>query len=121
MQTEGSCYFEDAKAARYRVTARRPTREQIEENTIDRRTKMAAYWVTFVGRESACVEGDEKFSVDEATVLATKITGAQVKGIAEIPYPASPQLNPRGIPPFCYTPDECSGRGACPKPYACSE
>jgi len=82
---------------------------------------MRSYWVKFVGREAACVEGHENFSVYDAAALALKLTGCRVENVAQIPHPALPQLNFRGVPAMCYTPEDCSGMSACPKGYACSE
>lgn len=59
---------------------------------------------------------------DEPIVECEKLTGKTVNMMWSIPYPASPALyNDTGCPSFCYTPEQCAGRGSCPKSYACSE
>ena len=78
---------------------------------------MKPFWVKFEGRESACVEAADS---EAALALATELTGKKAVSCQPIPYPASPQLNAGRCPPFCYTPQQCAGRSACPKDYACS-
>lgn len=69
-----------------------------------------SYWVHFEDRKSGCVEerGD-----------AAQF--GKVKEIFVLPYPADPQLTKGDCPPFCFSPEQCKGRTACPKNYACSE
>lgn len=44
-----------------------------------------------------------------------------ITGVARLPYPASPQLNPTDFPAFCMQPDRCKGRGSCPRSLSCTE
>lgn len=46
----------------------------------------------------------------------------------QLPYPADPRLRVVGIgsqwgpcPSFCWRPQECAGRGSCPRPISCTE
>jgi len=87
-----------------------------------------AYWITFKGRGSACVEAA---GVEAAKAVAAKLTDAEVVDAKLLPYPAEPRLNKhqheftdgrkRVCPSFCYSPRECAGRSSCPQRYACSE
>ena len=85
---------------------------------------MNSWWVKFEGRESACVEAASK---QEAMQIAADLSGHSVKECDRIPYPAEPRLNkwedPKygAIPAFCFQPDKCVGRTACPSRYACTE
>jgi hypothetical protein len=79
------------------------------------------YWVSFeVGRSGTMVvTADEDPEVEAAKL-------GKVRAIESLPYPANPVLRrPAGeenpCPEFCYSPQQCKGRTACPKSYACSE
>ncbi len=77
---------------------------------------MRAYWITFDDGTSACCEGS---SPDDATLIASKLTGKGVVDRKPLPYPAAPCVwqfdHPvRGKHPiFCYTPNACAGRTSC--------
>lgn len=86
---------------------------------------MQAFWITFKGRSSACIQADDEAS---AVVEAATITGCEVTRCHRLPYPASPRLNEpinpntgEVTPDFCYKPGECAGRSSCPQNYSCTE
>jgi hypothetical protein len=89
---------------------------------------MHAFWVTFDGRQSACVEAKDE---TEAKQLAKELTGKEAKTVNILPYPAEPRLNKPthectdgssiSIPSFCYSPASCAGRTACPRRLSCTE
>ncbi len=92
---------------------------------------MNAYWLDFTDGSHACCEGQSEYDVKR---IAEKLTGKKVKGgdykdIAArvLPYPASPLIwqfdHPTcgKCPPFCYRPEQCAGKTACPQSRACSE
>ena len=83
------------------------------------------YWVNFKDHPAGYVEAANEA---EAMAIAKEKTGKEPKAARRLPYPArpiifqgpgDPQYGP--CPPFCYTPEQCVGRGSCPKDYACSE
>src|SRR5690348_9837100 len=85
------------------------------------------YWVTFTNRGAGCIT----VSKDEDPIAVARELG-DIKTINSLPYPARPVLRRRELvsekdkewghcPEFCYTPEQCKGRTACPKNYACSE
>lgn len=81
------------------------------------------YWVTFADRAAGCID----CSPDEDPLAIAGGLG-QIKAIECLPYPARPVLHryanpgPHGhCPEFCYAPQQCKGRTACPQSYACSE
>lgn len=84
----------------------------------------AAWWVAFSSGKNACVEADTDAA---AIALASELTGREALTATILPYPAQPRLNsvpwPNGIitPSFCYRPDQCKGRTACPQRYSCTE
>lgn len=76
---------------------------------------MGYWWVRFTdGTKPNTYFGSEQ----EATAAAAQ-DGA-VRDVRKLPYPSG-RSSPDGCPPFCYTPEQCAGRGSCPKNYACSE
>jgi len=85
---------------------------------------MNAFWVKFSDRNPGCVEAD---SLEEAMKIAAVKTGCHPVGGDRLPYPAHPRINQHDypdfgpIPSFCFRPEECKGRGACPQSYACTE
>ena len=86
------------------------------------------YWCRFDGRVSATVEAE---SEDAARKLGEELSGHKVVALQVLPYPADPRLTmhehtyPDGkslhCPSFCYAPEQCKGRTACPKSYSCCE
>lgn len=89
------------------------------------------FWVTFEGGMKVCVEAE---SMDAAKEKATKATQTQraVISAQPLPYAAAPIVGDRlpyefqgGSlhiqPTFCYKPDQCAGRGACPQSRSCTE
>ena len=92
---------------------------------------MQSFWVAFTDGSKACCQGESQY---DAKVIAEKVTGKKVAGgeyrdiaAERLPYPASPAVwlfdHPAHgkMPKFCTTPNQCKGRTACPKSYACSE
>jgi hypothetical protein len=47
--------------------------------------------------------------------------GNSVSEVSTLPYPAMPRFNTDSCPDFCYSPEQCKGRTACPKSYSCTE
>lgn len=91
---------------------------------------MQAYWLTFTDGSKGCCEGESEY---DAKRIAEHLTGKTVAGgkyqdiVAEkLPYPAKPviwQLDHPihgKCPEFCYKPEECKGRGACPRNPSCT-
>lgn len=82
------------------------------------------YWVTFTDRAAGCIT----CTPDEDPLAIAGELGT-LKTIDCLPYPADPVLRRRALrdekdtpcPSFCYSPQQCKGRTACPKSYACSE
>lgn len=92
---------------------------------------MKNFWITFTDGTKGFCQGESEY---DAAKIAEKITGKTVGGgpykdftMKSLPYPAKPIIwqfdHPVSgkCPPFCYSPNECAGRGSCPKNYACSE
>ena len=75
---------------------------------------MVPYWITFEGRNSACVFASSR---QEATDKAAQLTGATVIGATSLPYAAQPVLNRNESkePTFCYDPEGCAGWTYCRK------
>ena len=90
---------------------------------------MSAYWVRFTDGSKACVESHDGNAV--ASAKAAAATGKPVETIKMLPYAASPVVGDRITyrfgnhdcvePTFCYKPDECAGRSACPQMRSCTE
>lgn len=101
---------------------------------------MQAFWIEFEDGSKACCEGQ---SAGDAAAIAEHVSGKRVKRksghedaktwrhehleIDKLPYPATPRIwafeHPvNGVhPAFCFKPNECKGRGACPRPRACDD
>lgn len=92
---------------------------------------MKGYWLTFTDGTKGYCQGDSEY---DAKIIAEKISGKKVAGgefrdiaAKKLPYPANPVIwqfdHPVSgkCPPFCYRPNECAGRTACPQRAACSE
>jgi hypothetical protein len=90
-----------------------------------------SFWLTFTDGSKGCCQGESDY---DAKRIAEKLTGktvagGQYKDIAAVtlPYPAEPVIwqfdHPvvGKTPAFCNTPEQCKGRGCCPKSYACTE
>jgi len=87
---------------------------------------MAAYWMTFRNHSAGCVEGDDK---DDAIRNAEIVVEETPLTADCLPYPASPRLfaktvrgsdgSYRVIPSFCMHPEQCKGRGCCPRRMSC--
>ncbi len=85
---------------------------------------MSAYWVKFADGTAGCIETT---AGQNPAVVAANATGRIVASVATLPHPAEPRLNkiehPKhgASPSFCYRPEQCKGRTACPQPYSCTE
>jgi hypothetical protein len=79
---------------------------------------LSPYWVMFENRSAGCVE-----DVSEEAAKAQAATLGKVTSFKKLPYPATPRLSAKksDCPPFCYTPNQCQGRGSCPKGHACDD
>ena len=74
------------------------------------------YWARLSNGKGVCVEAT---SLKEARAQAEK--SGEVKRIDVLPYPADPRPNPKSdCPSFCYRPDQCIGRTACPQNISCT-
>lgn len=86
------------------------------------------FWIKFATGSAACVEAKDEAA---AKTLAAELGKREVVSATILPYPADPRLNKHeheltdgsksSCPSFCYSPEQCKGRTACPKSYACSE
>jgi hypothetical protein len=108
---------------------RKPTSNDLDDDIVDPIARKLAnanktespkmqnfYWVRFADHAPGCVEAVTK---DEAGERAAKF--GKVEKIQSLPYPANPRLDVRSdCPSFCYSPESCAGRRACPKHYSCS-
>lgn len=91
---------------------------------------MEGYWITFTDGTKGYCEGVNAY---DAKIIAEKLTGKTVGGekykpdIPRLPYPARPVIwqldHPVNgkCPAFCFKPNECKGKTACPQPYSCTE
>ncbi len=74
------------------------------------------WWVTLKSGGSACYEGT-KDEVRKRIHVAGK---GEISSIETLPYPADPRTEPHGpCPSFCYKPETCKGRTACPGRLSC--
>jgi hypothetical protein len=86
------------------------------------------FWIKFSTGSPACVEAKDE---TEAKTLAAELGKREVVSATILPYPAEPRLNKHEHTftdgskdvclSFCYTPEQCKGRTACPKNYSCTE
>lgn len=81
---------------------------------------MNYYWITFADGTKGCVGAENE---EDARWTCFSLNTSYVESILQIPYPASSILNKDEVscPPFCYTPEFCSGCSSCPKNPSCSE
>ena len=92
---------------------------------------MLGYWITFTDGTTGYCEGANEY---DAAKIAEKITGKTVGGgpwkdftMKRLPYPASPVIwqldHPVNgkCPTFCFKPNQCAGKTACPQNYSCTE
>lgn len=84
-----------------------------------------SWWVTY--REPITVKGRQVSAAcvdlhDQDAARAAAREFGEVLGLQRLPYPAEPRLTQADpCPSFCVRPQECAGRGSCPRAYACSE
>lgn len=63
---------------------------------------------------------DRKFSVEGLSLDEIKVKYPDAKTVEQLPYPCSPcDYTKNDIPPFCWSPAQCAGRGSCPKRISC--
>lgn len=85
---------------------------------------MQPFWITFDDGTRGCCEGQSEY---DAKRIAAHVKGKPVAKVEHIPYPAKPLIwqfdHPihGKCPDFCFTPQECVGRTACPRPRACND
>lgn len=93
---------------------------------------MQGYWIKFTDGSRGYCEGQSPY---DAVQIAQHITGKTVDAgpnewkpkLETLPYPAEPiiwQLDHPihgKTPAFCFAPNECCGRTACPQNYSCTE
>lgn len=92
---------------------------------------MNTYWLTFTDGSKASCQGQSEC---DAKQIAEKVSGKKVAGGAyrdiaavPLPYPASPAIwlfdHPvhGQTPTFCFRPEQCKGRTACPQNRSCTE
>jgi len=80
-------------------------------------TYRAPFWVTFLdGKKAVCIETT---SAAEARAIGDAM--GKVREVKTLPYPAEPRTHPTDCPSFCYRPNDCAGRTACPQRYSCTE
>jgi hypothetical protein len=93
---------------------------------------MQGFWLKFTDNTHGYCEGQGAF---DAVRIAEKLTGKTVivgdnkyaPNLDKLPYPATPviwQLDhpvTGKCPAFCYSPNKCKGRTACPQPHSCTE
>lgn len=79
---------------------------------------MTAFWVTFTSGQGVCVEAESK---GQARRLVENEVPRVVRSIEQLPYPATPRVGLKtDCPAFCYTPNTCKGRSACPRRPSCT-
>jgi hypothetical protein len=95
---------------------------------------MKGYWLTFTDGSKGYCEGQNPY---DAVKIAQKLTGKIVvhenegdkytPELKSLPYPADPiiwqfdhPVNGK-CPAFCFQPNSCAGRTACPRPRACDD
>jgi hypothetical protein len=73
---------------------------------------MRYYWIQFSDRKRGCIDAENE---TEALELAAK-HGEGPEIVGTLPYPGEPRLEKRSrCPSFCLHPDQCVGRGSCPR------
>lgn len=83
---------------------------------------MGYWWARFTdGRKGQFIYTPREAGDQKAEAERLAATHGPIKEVLTLPYPAAGFVSPDGCPPFCYTPEQCAGRGCCPKDYACSE
>lgn len=85
---------------------------------------MKTFWITFENGAKASCDGESEY---DSKMIAEKLSGKKVSVIKPLPYPAKPSIwiykHPihGECPQFCYKPNECCGKTACPQNYSCTE
>ena len=93
---------------------------------------MQGYWLTFTDGTKGYCEGGSAY---DAVQIAKKLTGKMVVAgdnkyqpkLDTLPYPATPVIwqldHPVNgkCPAFCYRPEQCKGKTACPQNHSCTE
>lgn len=101
-------------------------------------------WIEFADRDPGCVHlpnideapgllmdpskpfGNGNYTDPEkvkamAMTKAEELTGKKPIAVHSLPYGSGPALDQMEPGDFCYDPNNCKGRGSCPKNRACSE
>ena len=80
--------------------------------------RLYGYWITLQSGKQGYYESH----TPKDALLGTAVEGSVVVHADTLPYPANPIFQKlSGCPAFCSTPQQCKGKTACPKRYACSE
>jgi len=92
---------------------------------------MKTFWLKFTDGTSQSCQGESEY---HAKLIAEKLTGKTVDGgkyqdisAKPLPYPSEGCIwlfdDPchGKTPAFCYAPEQCAGRTACPQNYSCTE
>lgn len=93
---------------------------------------MKGYWLKFTDGSSGYCQGESEY---DAKLIAEKVTGKVVAegsrpgsiNAQSLPYPATPVVwqfdHPvyGKTPAFCFKPEQCKGRTACPQSQSCTE
>lgn len=77
---------------------------------------MSPYWVRFVNGSACTVNAENEIEAGEIALQR-----GDVRDVRRLPYPATPEHNPQKCPAFCYAPEQCAGRTACPQRHSCTE
>lgn len=86
---------------------------------------MKPFWIE-TNQRAFCMEFNAEVSEASETENLEQIEkelmpGEVVKQCSVLPHPASPRVGEKSdCPSFCYTPNQCKGRGACPRNPSCT-
>lgn len=86
--------------------------------------RMRSWWVRFSSGAGICVWAVDAAAAEAMARPYGERSHRAVHSVKELPYPATPQLNPEagtGCPAFCYRPSECAGKTYCDGRPACTE
>lgn len=84
---------------------------------------MAHFWCRFPTHAAGCICTDNE---TKARLIAKAKTGEEPVSIQTLPYPANPRIfwsdrKGQRVPSFCFDPDNCAGKSACPKEFVCDD
>ena len=81
---------------------------------------MSYWWIRCTSLGGVCVQAKTEA---EAKAVLTEDEQSRIQSVQTLPYPAKPYRNQGDdtTPEFCYKPNQCAGRTACPQNYSCTE